>query len=66
MVLRITLNTRDNKDLSFFSHRTQFPVRLTLDVTVSKSERLTFDRIALRIEKNKPIFGHGHLYVALS
>ena len=35
-------------------------------MTVNKSQRQTFDRIGLNIEKIKQIFGHGHFYGALS
>lgn len=63
---KITLNTKDNRDLPFILHRTQFPVRLAFAMTINKSQGQSFHRVGIYLDETSPIFSHGQLYVALS
>ena len=63
---RITLNTRDSKNLPFVFHRTQFHIQLSFTMTVNKSQGQTFYNIGLYIDQDNATFGHDRLYAALS
>ncbi|XP_046468080.2 uncharacterized protein [Neodiprion pinetum] len=60
----IKLDTRGDTDMPFILHRRQFPVRLAFAITINKSQGQSFDHVGIFIDR--PIFGHGQLYVALS
>ncbi|XP_046417440.1 uncharacterized protein LOC124178246 [Neodiprion fabricii] len=61
---RIKLDTRGDTDMPFILHRRQFPVRLAFAITINKSQGQSFDHVGIFIDR--PIFGHGQIYVALS
>ncbi|XP_072153727.1 ATP-dependent DNA helicase pif1-like [Bemisia tabaci] len=63
---KITLNTKEQTNLPFVLNRKQFPVRLAFAMTISKSQGQSFDRVGIFIDKERPMFAHGQLYVALS
>ncbi|SGY38956.1 BQ5605_C003g02110 [Microbotryum silenes-dioicae] len=60
---RITLKTRSSAELPFTLHRTQFPIRLAMAMTINKSQGQS---LAQLVYKETPVFSHGRLYVALS
>jgi hypothetical protein len=50
--------------LPFTLKRRQFPIRLAFAMTINKAQGQTLRRVGIHLEK--PVFGHGQLYVALS
>lgn len=48
---KITLNTKDNRDLPFILHRTQFPVRLAFAMTINKSQGQSFHRVGIYLDE---------------
>jgi ATP-dependent exoDNAse (exonuclease V) alpha subunit len=60
---KFVLDSDDFKLPMQFTHR-QFPVRLSLAMTINKSQGQTFDRVGVLLER--PVFSHGQLYVAFS
>ncbi len=50
--------------LSSKLRRHQFPIRLSFDMTINKSQGQIFDRLELFLPQ--PVFSHGQLYVAFS
>ena len=44
--------------------RRQFPVRLSLAMTINKSQKHSLQNVGLHLAR--PVFAHGQLYVALS
>ena len=51
-------------DFPFLLRRIQFPVRLVHAMTINKSQRQTFDKVGIYL--NRACFAHGQLYVAFS
>lgn len=66
VIPRIVINTKGDSELPFVLNRKQFPVRLAFAMTICKSQGQSFDKVGLFVDQNRPIFGHGQLYVALS
>ena len=63
MIPKIVLSPA-RTDLPFKLKRLQFPVRLAYCITINKSQGQTIKNVGILLEK--PVFGHGQLYVALS
>jgi hypothetical protein len=63
LIPRFVLDSDDFKLPMQFTRR-QFPVRLSLAMTINKSQGQTFDRVGVLLEQ--PVFSHGQLYVAFS
>ncbi|CAF2896041.1 unnamed protein product [Rotaria sp. Silwood2] len=63
LIPRITLTPSDQL-LPFQLRRHQFPIRLSLAMTINKSQGQTFGRLGLLLPK--PVFSHGQLYLAFS
>lgn len=77
---RVTLDTKDVKELPFNMHRRQFPVKLAyryvlifqisifslffFSMTINKAQGQTLDKVGLFLRS--PVFTHGQLYVACS
>ena len=51
-------------DMPFKFRRLQFPIRPAFAMTINKSQGQTLDTVGIYLKK--PVFAHGHLYVALS
>ena len=62
-VPRITLGPKD-REYSFEWRRRQYPVRVAYATTINKAQGDTLKMAGIWL--NKPVFGHGQLYVALS
>ena len=63
MIPKIQLYTAKNY-LPFKFKRFQFPLRLAYSITINKAQGQTIKHAGVLLEK--PVFGHGQLYVALS
>ena len=63
MIPKIQLYTAKNY-LPFKFKRFQFPLRLAYSITINKAQGQTIKYAGVLLEK--PVFGHGQLYVALS
>lgn len=63
---KITLTTKEDNTLPFVLNRKQFPVKLAFAMTFNKSQGQSFNKVGIFIDKKKPIFAHGQLYVAMS
>ena len=63
LIPKIVLTTAE-KDLPFTLKRLQFPLRVAYAITINKSQGQTLNKAGVILEK--PVFGHGQLYVALS
>ena len=50
--------------MPFTMTRRQFPIRLAFAMTINKAQGQSLKRVGIHLEK--PVFGHGQLYVALS
>ncbi|SGY19869.1 BQ5605_C017g08358 [Microbotryum silenes-dioicae] len=61
---RITLKTGSSAGLPFTLHRTQFPIRLAMAMTINKLQGQSLAQVGVCLET--PVFSHGQLYVALS
>lgn len=48
--------------VSFTRH--QFPVRIGYAITINRAQGQTYRRVGLYL--TRPVFSHGHLYVAMS
>jgi hypothetical protein len=60
---RITLEFSD-QELPIKLRRHQFPIRLTLAMTINKSQGQSVGHVGISLQT--PVFSHGQLYVALS
>ena len=63
LIPRIKLNTTDI-NIPFTLHRTQFPLRLSYSMTITKAQGQTFDKVEIYLQQS--VFTHGQLYVAFS
>ena len=64
LIPRTTLLTNNSKDSHYNLRRRQFPVRLSLTMTINKFQGQTIGRVALILLTL--VFTHGQLYVATS
>lgn len=58
------VNMIDTSNPHFTLTRVQFPVKLNFAMTIHKSQGQTFENVSLFLQR--PVFGHGQLYVAVS
>lgn len=60
---RISMSPAD-KTFPFLLKRKQFPVAVSYAMTINKSQGQTVKNVGLYLPK--PVFSHGHIYVAVS
>eukprot|EP00106_Octopus_bimaculoides_P001508 XP_014768950.1 PREDICTED: ATP-dependent DNA helicase PIF1-like [Octopus bimaculoides] len=63
LIPRIKLSPSD-ANIPFTQNRLQFPLRHAYSMTINKAQGQTFEKVGLYLPK--PVFFHGHLYVAFS
>jgi ATP-dependent DNA helicase PIF1 len=63
-VPKLTTTPSDEAGLGFTLRRTQFPIRVAYAMTINKAQGLTLENVGVHLQK--PVFGHGQLYVAMS
>ena len=61
---RLRITPSDVDSWPFTLRRRQFPVRSAWAMTINKSQGQTFEKVGIYLPR--PVFAHGHLYVALS
>ncbi|KAI5385907.1 hypothetical protein KIW84_072492 [Lathyrus oleraceus] len=60
---RIKLKTTDGAGIPFVLIRKQFPVKLSFEITINKSQGQTIPNVRIYLPRH--VFSHGQLYVAL-